>query len=364
MGLSEFLDRIIASPKFRRFSAGFLPFRPTAHRRSKALYDLMAGFVYSQILLACTRLGLPEALLERPRSRDELCELTGLDEAAMERLLRAALALDIVAKRRRGRYGLGRRGQDIANNAAALAMIEHHVAFYEDMRDPVALLRGEVPQTALANYWPYAAEAASVADGQASDYSQLMAASQEGLAEEILDDYPIKGRRHIMDVGGGNGTFLRAVAARADADTKLTLFDLPPVVASAEAPLRAAGLGDRIDRQGGDFTKDALSGNPDLITLVRVLFDHPDRRVRPLLAAIRAAIAADGALLIAEPVSGTRGGERIADAYFGFYLLAMGEGRTRSLEEHRALLAEAGFGRVRALSCRMPHMVRLIEARP
>ena len=49
-----------------------------------------------------------------------------------------------------------------------------------------------------------------------------------------------------------------------------------------------------------------------------------------LLRAIRRALPADGTLLIAEPISGVRGAEPIGDAYFAFYLLAMGSGRPRT----------------------------------
>ena len=93
MALPEIIDRLVASPKFRRFSAGFLPFRPIARHRSKVLFDLMAGFVHSQILLACVRLDLPNLLLERPRSLSELARDTGLTEEAMTRLLKAAAPL-------------------------------------------------------------------------------------------------------------------------------------------------------------------------------------------------------------------------------------------------------------------------------
>ena len=364
MALPEIIDRLVASPKFRRFSAGFLPFRPIARHRSKVLFDLMAGFVHSQILLACVRLDLPNLLLERPRSLSELARDTGLTEEAMTRLLKAAAPLGLVQKRRGDVYGLGPVGQDVANNAAALAMIEHHVAFYADLRDPVALLKREVPETALAAYWPYAGDREGVTEAVASDYSTLMAQSQEGVAEEVLDDYSIKGRRHILDIGGGDGTFLSAVAHRAAPDTKLTLFDLPQVAQAARNRLTEKGLADRIEAVGGDFLKTPLPGDADLVTLIRVLFDHPDRIVVPLLKAIRAAIAPDGALLIAEPVSETPGGERIADAYFSFYLLAMGEGQVRTKAHHTNLLHAAGFSKVRALSSRMPHLVRLIEARP
>jgi len=51
--------------------------------------------------------------------------------------------------------------------------------------------------------------------------------------------------------------------------------------------------------------------------------DHDDATVVRLLRAVRAALPPDGTALIAEPMSGQAGAGAMADAYFGFYLLAM-----------------------------------------
>jgi demethylspheroidene O-methyltransferase len=52
----------------------------------------------------------------------------------------------------------------------------------------------------------------------------------------------------------------------------------------------------------------------------------------------------------------------MGDAYFGLYLLAMGSGRPRSVERLVELLAEAGFGRARALPTRLPIQTRVLQA--
>ena len=70
-----------------------------------------------------------------------------------------------------------------------------------------------------------------------------------------------------------------------------------------------------------------MPNGADLITLIRVIFDHDDARVRILLAAIFAALPAGGKLLIAEPMADTSDHPAMGHAYFGFYLLAMGRGR-------------------------------------
>lgn len=358
------LETWVATPKFRRFAAGFPLMRPVARHRSRVLLDMMAGFVYTQILLACTRLGLPNRLLGCSADLETLSNETKVPLDALQRLLRAASALDIVRDLGGKRYGLGSVGRDLANNDAAQAMIEHHVTLYADLRDPVALLRGEIDQTALNAVWPYVEDANGFGHQAAAEYSEIMSRSQEGVAEEILDDYSVQGCQHILDIGGGDGTFLSAVAQRVKPKTKLTLFDLPPVAQTATQRLEARGLGARIQAIGGSFKEDPLPPGADLITLVRVLFDHPDDTVVPLLAAIRDAIAPSGALLIAEPMTKDEALDRIPDAYFSFYLLAMGEGRVRSVETHTKLLKDAGFSKVQRISSRMPHIIGLLEARP
>ena len=99
---------------------------------------------------------------------------------------------------------------------------------------------------------------------------------------------------------------------------------------------------------GGDFSRDALPPGHDLITLVRVLHDHDDAAAQARSRNIRAVVPPGGRLLITEPMAGTRGAEPAGDAYFGFYLLAMGSGRPRRTGEIRAMLAAAGFAALAA----------------
>jgi demethylspheroidene O-methyltransferase len=140
------------------------------------------------------------------------------------------------------------------------------------------------------------------------------------------------------------------------------LFDLPPVAERAERNFAEAGLGGRARAYGGDFAADALPAGADLITLVRVLHDHDDAKAQAILAKVRGALAPGGRLLLAEPMAGTSGAEPIGAAYFGFYLLAMGSGRARRLEEITAMLREAGFARVSPIATRQPMLTSLLVA--
>jgi demethylspheroidene O-methyltransferase len=357
-------DRLVGSPRFRRWAAAFPFTRPIARRRTRALFDLCAGFVYSQVLQACVQLRLFDILADGPRTADVLAGRLGIPQERMRRLLLAAASLKLLARRRDGRFGLGPLGAAMVGNAAVSAMVLHHRELYADLSDPVGLLRAQPEATGLSRYWAYSgnADAAGLGHGQVADYTALMAASQPLVADEVLAAYRIGRHRCLLDVGGGDGSFLQAAAARAP-ELRLMLFDLPPVADQARARLAAAGLAGRFTAAAGDFLADPLPQGADIVSLVRVIHDHDNPAALEILRAVRRALPPGGTLLLAEPMAGTPGAEPIGDAYFGFYLMAMGRGRARTQAELVALLSAAGFGSVRRAPTHTPLLVSVLVAK-
>ncbi|WP_238313796.1 methyltransferase [Methylobacterium crusticola] len=355
--------RLVASPAFQRWAASFPPTRGIARRNTRALFDLCAGFVYAQVLLACVQLDLFGLLRGGPMGLGALAQRLALPPERAERLLRAAAALRLVAALPDGRYALADLGAALLGNPSVSAMIAHHAMLYDDLRDPVALLRGEAGPTRLAGYWGYAGagDPRDLRDGEVAPYGGLMAASQALVAEDILDACPLARHARLLDIGGGEGAFAVAALRRHPA-LRLTLFDLPAVAARASARFAAEGLGARAQALGGSF-HDGLPGGADAACLVRVVHDHDDGPALALMRAAHAALAPGGRLLLAEPMAGTPGAEPVGDAYFGFYLLAMGSGRPRTARVLAGMLAEAGFRDVREVATRRPLLVRLLTAR-
>ncbi len=356
-------NRLIADPRFQRWAAGSLFTRFIARRRARALFDLCAGFVYSQILFACVRLRVFEALAAGPLDLAQLSTRLALPSEAAQRLLRAAVSLKLLRGLPNDRYALDDLGASMLANPSVAALVEHHALFYDDMRDPVALLRGETV-TRLGRFWPYA-QAAGVRDSAdpaaCAAYSELMACSQQLIAEDVLAAYPFERHRALLDVGGGEGAFVAAVAGRCPG-LRLQLFDLPPVAARARDRLSARGLA-RIETCGGSFLDTPLPVGADIVTFVRVLHDHDDATALAALRAAYAALPAGGTLLVAEPMAETPGAEAIGDAYFGFYLLAMGSGRPRRRAEMTNLLQQAGFTSIRYPTSLRPILSSVIIGR-
>ena len=351
----------IASPAFQRWAARFWLTRPMVRKSSARLYDLVSGFVYSQVLQACVELDLFNILRAAPQTADALALRLGLDPRRAEQLCQAAAAIGLL-ERHGDIYELGELGAATLGVPGLADMIRHHRVFYRDLEDPVALLRGETDPE-LSRFWPYVLGTAEgdVPADTAAEYSQLMATSQHLVADETLNTVRLDGIRHLADVGGGTGMFLSHVARRYPG-MALTLMDLPEVIAAARHELAERGLDSRVRCHPGSFLDAPLPEDVDAISLIRVCYDHDDPTVGALLTRIHAALPKGGRILISEPMSGGSRPERAGDAYFGFYTMAMTTGQPRSVAQHTALLEQTGFGRVQEHPTDRPFLTRVISA--
>lgn len=357
--LGDWRNRLIADPAFRRFAKSFPLTRGRARREARDLFDVMAGFVYSQTLLACVETDLFVFLKEGAQTLDAIAAHTGLPPDGADRLVRAAASLELLEARTGGRFALGRLGAAMAGDPGLAAMTRHHRLLYRDLDDPLAILRGgRGPH--LSTFWGYGRDEAVEGDPHA--YSELMAATLPMVAEEIFAACDLKRHRRLLDVGGGEGAFL-IEAAREAPGLDLSLFDLPPVAERARRRLTEAGLGERVRVHGGSFLDRDPPHGADLITLVRILHDHGDEEVARLLAGCRRAIAPGGTILIAEPMADAAGAAPMGEAYFGFYLAAMGRGRPRTQGRLAELLSGAGFADIAPHRSRMPLIANVITAR-
>lgn len=354
-------DALLASPSFHRRAAAFPLTRWLVRRRTRELFDITAGFVYSQVLVACVRLDLFAKLAGGPKTLPRLAAETALPAAGLEHLLRAAAELCLLSERGRGRWGLGELGAASLGSPGIAAMVAHHEFLYRDLGDPLALIHDRL-QASLRDYWAYAGSPGQTDDHSAQRYSELMAASQSFVADDVLAAFSLNRVRHLVDVGGGAGVFA-IQALRNHPQLNATVVDLPPVAALARDRLCNEGLHDRGHVLAANMFSDALPGGADLITFVRILHDHDDDAVMQLLRSARRAVAPDGRLLIAEPMAGTRGAGGVG-AYFELYLWAMGSGRPRRRSELAAMLEEAGFADVREHRTRRPLLIRALSARP
>lgn len=351
-----FLTRLAMSPRFHKLASRIPGLRWKARREGAELFSVLSGFVQSQALVALVEGRVLHFLASGPMDTEDLSRRCAIPPGPLVVLLRAGAALMLLTGDRQGRWHLAPRGAAFLTVPGLEPMVRHHHVLYRDLSDPLAFFRGQT-ETELAGFWPYVFGTLAQEDaGLAARYSRLMAESQVLVAEDTLRLVDLSGRRHLLDVGGGTGAFLAEVG-KVHSGLKLSLFDMPAVLAGVPAVLR-----DRLTLHPGSFRTDPLPQGADTISLIRVLYDHDDATVAALLAKVHAALPPGGMILVSEPMSGGDRPDPATDVYFAVYTLAMRTGRTRSASEIGGLLHAAGFTDLRAKRGDRPYVTSTVTA--
>ncbi|MEM1410361.1 MAG: methyltransferase dimerization domain-containing protein, partial [Pseudomonadota bacterium] len=178
--LSRIRNRFFMAGGFQRWASSTPIVRGIARRRAARLFDLCAGFVYSQVLAALVDIDIFETLRSGPVAPGLVASRADLSEEAFMRLAKAGEALGLLQRFSRGRIGLGPQGAALLGNPSVFAMIKHHRLLYDDLADPLSVWRSPRGATKLGHFWGYgtgeAGEGCAPGDGKA--YSALMATTQ------------------------------------------------------------------------------------------------------------------------------------------------------------------------------------------
>lgn len=332
-GLRTLRDHLLADPAFRdRIGRVPIGARISAHH-AKRLFGTVAGFAQTQMLFAAVELGLFDRLRDRTCAEGDWPAFCGLPKKGAAALLQGLVAAGLLEKRR-DEIALSIDGLVVATDPGLRAMIHHNRLLYEDMADPVAMLRGGGAGR-IAAFWPY-----DGGSGDAQGYAVLMAESQSFVAAAVIAGFDFGSAGHVLDLGGGDGRFVGELARRFP-KLRLSLADLPPVLEVARESLTRQGLTDRVALLPADRPLPPA----DVVTLVRVLHDHDDASATAMIARGAAALAPGGRLVIAEPMA--QRGRDPQTAYFAAYFAAMRSGRLRTPAAIRHLLRDAGLQPVR-----------------
>jgi SAM-dependent methyltransferase len=144
---------------------------------------------------------------------------------------------------------------------------------------------------------------------------------------------------HILDVGGGPGTYAEAFV---EGGARVTVFDLPEVVELMKERLSAAG----ISAVGGDFNEGLPEGQFDAAYLGSVSHIYGPEENLALMNRVSGALSPGGLIAIRDFIRGRSKGA----ALFAVNMLVNTEsGNTYTEEDYRGWLGEAGFQEVEVL---------------
>lgn len=302
------------------------------------MFELLSATWIAQSCYAIVKLGIPDLLSAGPMSLPELAEQTGSDRRALGRVLRALSSAGVVSRVDEEKYELTslgellRTGVTRSSRDAAVMFGEEVFRSFAEIGYTLRTGKPAFEQVYGQPFYDYLTDNPDAA-------RTFSAAMGDGPVPAALSTCDFAGLRRIVDVGGGNGGLLAKVL-RAQPDATGVLFDLAPAIEQARKRFADAAVADRVELVTGSFFDDPVPVGADVYVLSRVLHNWDDAEAVRLLGGVRAAIPADGRLLIFESLVQAAGEET---GLVDLLMLLMLPGSDRTLAEYSGLLDEAGF---------------------
>jgi SAM-dependent methyltransferase len=175
------------------------------------------------------------------------------------------------------------------------------------------------------------------------------------LAPRIVPAIELSGRRRLLDLGGGPGTYAIHFCLH-NPELTAVIYDLATTRPFAEKTVARFGLSDRISFVAGDFIDGDLPEGCDVAWLSHILHGESPGGCAEILKKCVAALAPGGLLLVQEFILNDAKDGPIFPALFSLnMLLGTPAGQAYSEGELTALLAASGLVAIRRLPLELPN---------
>lgn len=166
----------------------------------------------------------------------------------------------------------------------------------------------------------------------------------------------------VLDVGAGGCAWSIPFAKR-DPAARITAFDLPPVLDESSKIVREFGVSRSFSMQPGDYRKDELGHEYDIIIFGNICHIETSDGNRALIGRAFRALKDGGRLVIGDMVPNEERSGPPFPVMFALNMLLHGEGDTYTFSEYQRWLEEEGFRQAEAFDTRRSHSPVIIATK-
>ncbi|XP_028993253.1 acetylserotonin O-methyltransferase [Betta splendens] len=321
----------------------------------KKILEYMEGFFVSKTVFTACELGVFDVLLgaQRPLSAAEVSQAVGASLDGTQRLLAACTGLELLEAHQDD-------GQVLYSNT-------EQASVYLTRSNPSSLFQSiQYNSKTIYLCWHYLTDAVREgtnqyekafgvsskdlfralyrSDEEMVKFMQMMNSIWNICGRDVVTAFDLSPFKVICDLGGCSGALAKQCTS-AYPECTVMIFDLPKVVHTSKKHFMSEA-DQRISFCQGDFFKDSLP-EADLYLLARVLHDWTDDHCIELLSRVYKACKPGGAVLLVEALLREDGSGPLTVQLYSLNMLVQTEGRERTPAQYAALLAAAGFTRVR-----------------
>ncbi|MEO6599843.1 MAG: methyltransferase [Polyangiaceae bacterium] len=313
--------------------------------------DVIGASIKYAAIVSAAKLGLIQALQDRPLAVAELATAIGASVQGTQVLADVLVSIGYLS-RRAGQYSHGPIAERWLNGRAPQDFTPALLWGYELWNVlwelPQAIRDGK-PRQSLWERWADRPEAGR-------DFSDYMKVKSTLTVSSIVEAAPVpKQARRLLDLGGSHGLHTIAFCQRYP-QLSATLMDLPEALANTSDSIRQAGVEQRVTLRKGNFLVDPLGDGYDVILLFEILHNHTPQENQALLVRAARALNPGGVVLVLEDLKSDDG--ETHNAAFSLAMFACSGDRTYSAAEIGGWF-EAG-GLLRRDTLKLPSSVSLM----
>lgn len=313
-------------------------------------FDRTMGLARTQVIGVLAELGVADVLESAgPLTAADVAARLDVDADALHRVMRAAAADGFLRIDRRGRFKLTRVGRTLRTDAPAsirswaryMALASSRGA-WGDLGESVRTGRAAFERVHGQSVWDWF----TAHPEEERLFASAMQSITEFDAPALAASSVLPDEGSVCDVAGGVGTLLGEILVT-NPKLRGVLVEASGVLAEADKHLSARGVRDRVDLVEGDLFGE-LAAEADVYLLKNILHDWDDATAAKILAGVRRTMPAGSRLLVIEQVLERNDPHPVSSLSDLLMLTQCVDGRERSREELRALIAGAGLepGRV------------------
>ena len=221
---------------------------------------------------------------------EELASLLGLNERGLKALLNALTAMGLLIHVQRA-YGNTPESKELLIKGAPKYigdMILHHKDLVPSWHSLGEAVRTGGPVRIHGEN-----------DSGRGHFLKGMFVSAMGIAPGLAKELDLSGRRRLLDLGGGPGTFAIHFCLN-NPELHGTVFDLPATGSLAMETIERFGVAERVSFQPGDYHEDEIEGTYDVIWLSHILHAEGPEGCRTILKKAISSLEPGGLIFIHE----------------------------------------------------------------
>ncbi|KAA0894993.1 methyltransferase [Oryzomonas rubra] len=313
------------------------------------LLQLSGSYWSTCTLHAGVKLDVFTPLADRSLTVSQLARLIAADERGLDMLLNALTAMDLLSKEEGTFRATPFSAEYLSTTSDTymghIIMHHHHLVVGWSRLDEA--VKNGAPVRRRSSHEARAAERESFLLGM-FDLASL-------LAPKVAAQIELNGRRRMLDLAGGPGTYAIHFCKR-NPDLTAVIFDLPTTRPFAEQTVDRFGLSGRIAFRAGDITTDDIGTGYDVIWVSHLLHSEGPAACAAIVAKAAAALNDGGLLLIQEFILNDNRVAPLHPALFSLNMLVgTPAGKAYAQGELQEMMKAAGLRGIRRLEIDLPN---------